>query len=74
MRTTDPEQHDTFTCPFCKADLSYEVNGHRYSKLSGIEIQGGYDGVSYWYCPECMTVWDRFTGEEQVDFFKREEL
>jgi rubredoxin len=54
---------DVYTCPHCKADLSYTVNGERYSRMMGIEIQGGYDGVSYWYCPVCETYSDRFTGE-----------
>ena len=63
----DPAKLDIYTCPFCNADLSYTVNGVRYSRMVGIEIQGGYDGVdgvSYWYCPECHTYWDRFTGAE----------
>ena len=37
---------------------------YKFSKLLGIEIMGGYDGVSYWQCPFCKTTWDRFTGEE----------
>lgn len=37
---------------------------YRYSNLLGIEIQGGYDGISYWQCPYCKTMWDRFTGKE----------
>ena len=27
----------------------------------GIEIQGQYDGVSYWKCTSCGTVFDRWT-------------
>ena len=37
---------------------------YRFSKLIGIEIQGEYDGISYWQCPFCKTTWDRFTGKE----------
>lgn len=31
-----------------------------YSKLIGIEIEGGYDGVSVWLCPVCRARWNRF--------------
>ena len=34
-----------------------------YSRRIGIEIQGSYDGVSYWQCPDCNAKWNRFTGE-----------
>ena len=40
---------------------------YRYSKLIGIEVMGGYDGISYWQCPFCKATWDRFTGNE-VEF------
>lgn len=29
----------------------------------GIEIPGKYDGVSFWKCQECETVFDRWTME-----------
>jgi len=35
-----------------------------WSHLTGIEVRGKYDGVSYWQCPFCKTTWDRFTGDE----------
>ena len=35
----------------------------RLSKLIGIEVQGKYDGISYWKCPDCETYWDRWTNE-----------
>jgi len=35
----------------------------RWGRQIGIEVRGKYDGVSYWKCPDCETVWDRFTGE-----------
>jgi len=50
-------------CPHCEHDLLYQVDGKTYSRLVGVEIQGGYDGVSYWACPFCGAAWDRFTGE-----------
>lgn len=36
-----------------------------YSRLVGIEIRGGYDGVSEWACPDCGARWDRWTGERK---------
>lgn len=60
-------------CPFCKADLRGEPipeehrehygNETHFSRLIGIEILGGYDGVSYWRCPDCNAEWDRWTGK-----------
>jgi transposase-like protein len=32
--------------------------------LIGVEIEGKYDGISYWDCPKCGRRWDRFTGKE----------
>ena len=62
------------SCPKCKAswdggDIPENIRQHysppyKWSKLVGIEIQGKYDGVSYWQCPICKTTWDRWTGEE----------
>lgn len=45
-------------CPEC--DRSWK-NG-KYSFLIGIENPKLYDGISFWKCPFCHTVWDRFTG------------
>jgi len=36
---------------------------HFGKNVVGIEIQGKYDGVSYWKCTECETVFDRWTME-----------
>lgn len=30
-----------------------------FSRLIGVEIPGGYDGVSYWQCPDCKSKWPR---------------
>lgn len=53
-------------CPKCGSN--WEVintsSGTIYSRLVGIEIRGGYDGVSYWECPDCKIRWDRWTGAE----------
>lgn len=64
-------------CPECGADWqgkpipkkdrhNYPKGSTHYSRLIGVEIRGGYDGVSYWECPDCHTRWDRFTGEKIV--------
>ena len=45
-------KNKTNQCPVCKIHLI------------GIEIQGGYDGISYWDCPNCGRRWDRFTGKQ----------
>lgn len=44
-----------------------------FKNLVGLEIPGKYDGVSYWTCPECRNVWDRFT-EEILDERSRVEI
>jgi hypothetical protein len=38
----------------------YEGSTKHFSRLIGIEIQGLYDGVIMWECPDCKTRWDRF--------------
>jgi len=68
---------DIFTCKLCDADLRgkaipqeyldkgyYSKGSTHYSRLIGIEILGGYDGIQYWKCPDCGGMWDRFTGKE----------
>jgi Zn-finger nucleic acid-binding protein len=44
-------------------------NKAHFGRVIGIEIQGEYDGVSYYQCPDCQTTWDRFTGEKQAKGF-----
>lgn len=68
------KEEESNICPFCHSDLRGEPipkesqksygNHTHFSRLVGIEIRGGYDGVSYWECPDCLRVWDRFTGKE----------
>lgn len=36
----------------------------RWSNLIGVEVQGKYDGVSEWLCPDCGSKWDRFTNKK----------
>jgi hypothetical protein len=45
-------------CPVCAAPWRLPDG---YTRLIGIEIQGGYDGVSEWQCPECLVLWNRWT-------------
>lgn len=70
-------------CPECMADWRgkpipkklrhfYPKNSTHFSRLIGIEIQGGYDGVAYWECPDCHTRWDRFTAEKSKKKPKKE--
>lgn len=40
-------------CPHCAADLSA-------NRVIGIEVQGVYDGVLLWSCPDCFAFWHRF--------------
>lgn len=37
---------------------------YRWGREIGIEIQGEYDGISRWMCPDCKTQYDRWTGNE----------
>jgi len=64
--------HDIETCPHCNADLRdgkipekdrESFGGKEYFyKLVGIE-DDSYDGITWWCCPECWTVWNRWSGE-----------
>jgi len=39
-----------------------ESNGKKFGvNVVGIEIWGGYDGVSYWRCKKCETIFDALT-------------
>ena len=40
---------------------------YRWSRKIGVEIQGKYDGVSYWKCPDCKVYFDRFTGRQMKE-------
>lgn len=47
------------------AEYGYTAENPQYfSNLIGIEIQGEYDGVSRWRCPECNSEWCRWTNKE----------
>jgi predicted RNA-binding Zn-ribbon protein involved in translation (DUF1610 family) len=52
------------------SNFNVEVQGsysppYRFSRVIGVEIQGMYDGVSYWKCPDCGKTWNRWTGKEE---------
>ena len=36
---------------------------HFGKDVTGIEIRGKYDGISYWECQVCKVIFDRFTME-----------
>jgi hypothetical protein len=38
-----------------------------YSRVIGVEYQGGYDGVSEWACPDCGRREGRFSGKVLED-------
>ncbi len=40
-----------------------ETASTHYSRVIGIEIQGKYDGISFWRCPDCGAEWNRWTEE-----------
>ena len=44
-------------------------NPKTFRKLIGVEVQGVYDGILYWQCPECSFKWKRFdwTPDEYVE-------
>ena len=49
------------TCPSCKKNLTYAVEGQKYSKVIGVEVPQVYDGTLFWQCPSCKHEWPRFT-------------
>ena len=61
-------------CPECGkswdgGEISEGIRCHysppyRWSRLLGIEVVGGYDGISYWQCPDCGAKWSAFNGKK----------
>lgn len=46
-------------------DEGYYAEGStHYSRVIGVEIQGIYDGVLFWACPDCGKTWHRWKLEE----------
>jgi hypothetical protein len=68
-------------CPHCGVSLrgkeipeeSREFYGGatHFRREIGIQIQGVYDGVVLWKCPDCSKTWDRFEGKLAEDIKKR---
>ena len=66
---------ETRRCPACAADWQaseippeqrqHYGNRTHYSRVVGVEVQG-YDGVSFWECPDCCVQWERWTGKRVV--------
>ena len=54
-------------CGDCGASLAYEDCGKTYSRVIGVEYEGGYDGVSEWRCPDCGRREGRWTGNVLTD-------
>jgi hypothetical protein len=78
----EPDGHDSpFTgsgpqlteaaCDHCKTILAYELDGHLYSRIIGVEYANGskdrYDGVSEWQCPHCGIRVGRWSGHVLAD-------
>ena len=61
-------------CPKCGSswsggDMSETIRDlysppYKWSRLIGVEDPTGYDGVTWYRCPDCHQMWDRFTGKE----------
>ena len=61
------------SCPECGVswdggDIPEAIRAHynppyKWSRLVGIEVPEVYDGVLYWMCPDCESVWNRRSGE-----------
>lgn len=62
---TQPDQ-----CPHCgnsllAGEIPEESRQHygdatHFRREIGVEVQGVYDGVLYWQCPDCEGAWQRF--------------
>lgn len=60
---------EELTCPHCQANLQAEEiplkdreafgDKTHFKRLIGINIQGHYDGVAEWMCPDCGARWPR---------------
>jgi ribosomal protein L37AE/L43A len=59
----DSFRHQAYYRSFTDAELrdlvadAYGDAAGRWSRLCGIEIEGRYDGVSLWQCPDCRKTW-----------------
>jgi len=68
-------------CPECGVswdggDIPKESREHysppyKWGRVIGIEDPELYDGVSFYMCPDCHTVWDRWTCEKSDRDFSK---
>lgn len=59
--TTQASERET--CPWCRENLEYEVNGVTYSRATLVEIQGVYDGGLFYAHTRpdgCGKAWPRW--------------
>jgi len=49
-----------------------ENNKIRRTKLMGLELPWDHpdhrEGICFWQCPECNTIWNRYTGDKTTGF------
>lgn len=67
-------------CPACGASWKGDPipedsrqhygNATHWSRGIGIELRNVYDGVVVWKCPDCKSLFHRFTGEPVTDLGK----
>lgn len=60
---------DLLQCPK-GCDNDYIVDDKVYSKIVGVQINGVYDGIAYWFCPQCAAKWQRFDHGRVHDWVK----
>lgn len=56
-------------CPECGVTLQGEeipedirpnYSGTHWNRVLGVKVQGAYDGVLFWQCPDCGARWHRW--------------
>ena len=63
---------DLDVCPHCGASMQGEPipqdlldrggygTATHWQRRIGVEVQGAYDGILYWQCPDCGGTWHRW--------------
>lgn len=54
------------TCSWFAGDIPEESREHysppyKFSRLIGVEVRGVYDGMLIHQCPDCSSMWSRFS-------------
>jgi hypothetical protein len=66
MRIKDPTANEPTNCPHCGVSLlgglipqeqAEYFSGTHWKREIGVEISEIYDGIYYWYCPDCKGEW-----------------